>query len=359
LPHKYIISGGGTGGHIFPAVAIANELRRREPECKILFIGAKGRMEMDKIPAEGYEITGLDIMGLKRSLSLKNISVIWKFIRSYFKAKQILKQFNPDCVIGTGGYASLAVLYAAGRKKLPSLIWEGNGYAGLTNKILAKRTTAICTGLPGMEKYFPKEKIHHTGNPVRKEILNLPDRNEAIRFFGLKSEDPIVFITGGSLGARTINECIQQNLDAFVSKGIQLIWQTGKNFQADVQNKSGIYSTVFLREMNMAYAACDLVISRAGALSISEIAVAGKPSVLVPSPNVTDDHQTKNALKLTEIHAAVLIQDSESRQNLTKEILALLGDVVKMNAMKTAVMRISKPRATEDIVDIIQKIQRK
>lgn len=356
MPYKFIISGGGTGGHIFPAVAIANGLRTVYPDCKILFIGANNRMEMEKVPLEGYEIVGLDVAGLKRSLSPTNFSVAWKFLKSYWKAKQILQEFNPDCVIGTGGYASLAVLYAAGKKGYKSLIWEGNGYAGLTNKILAKRVTTICTGFPGMEKFFPKNKLVFTGNPVRKEILNLPTKTEGIAFFKLDPSKPVIFITGGSLGARTINQCIQAGLHKFTDAGIQLIWQTGKTFDPVVHDTANVKAMSFLREINLAYAAADLIISRAGALSVAEIAVADKASVLVPSPNVTEDHQTQNALKLSEQSAAMLMSDAQVPEKLVDEAIALVLNKEKTTLMREKLKPLAKPNATESIVKEIQKL---
>jgi UDP-N-acetylglucosamine--N-acetylmuramyl-(pentapeptide) pyrophosphoryl-undecaprenol N-acetylglucosamine transferase len=355
LQLKFIISGGGTGGHIFPAVAIAKELRRRYPKCGILFIGANGRMEMEKVPLEGFDIIGLDVAGLKRSLSISNFNTAWKFIKSYFHAKKILKDFRPHCAIGTGGYASLAVLYAAGRMQIPTVIWEGNGHAGLTNKILAKRASVICTGLPEMDKFFPPEKTIFTGNPVREEIIHLPQKNAAMQFFGLDASKPVIFITGGSLGARTINESIQNSLQHLHDNHVQLIWQTGKNFEANTFGFPGIKALPFLKEMNMAYAASDLVISRAGALSISEISVTGKPSVLVPSPNVTDDHQTENALKLSEKGAAILIPDSEARDTLANTSIALLNDTARLQKMQEQVLALAKPNATLSIVDAILK----
>lgn len=357
--HKFLISGGGTGGHIFPAVAIAQELEQQYPGCEILFVGANHRMEMEKVPQEGYRIIGLDVAGLKRSLSPANLSVVWKFFKSYFKARGIIKSFNPDVVIGTGGYASLAVLYAASGMKRKTLIWEGNGYAGLTNKILAGRVNTICCGFPGMEKFFPADKIVVTGNPVRQHLLNLPGKEEAIRHFGLTPSQRVVFITGGSLGARTINQAIQKHIGLFADNGIQLIWQTGKNFQADTTGLPGIKAMPFLREMNLAYAAADAVISRAGALTLAEIAVAGKASILVPSPNVTDDHQTWNARKLSEAGAAILLPDHKATDLLATTAIDLVKDADRCGQMIHALAGIAQPAATTNIVKEIVKLVKK
>lgn len=356
MPAKYIISGGGTGGHIFPAVAVAHELRKRQPDCKILFIGALGRMEMEKVPLEGFDIIGLPISGLRRSLSPANFKVAFQFIQSYFRARKILKTFQPDCVLGTGGYASLAVLRAATRNHFPTVIWEGNGFAGLTNRLLASRVSTICTGLPNMEAFFPAEKIVYTGNPVRAEIINLPDKSVALEHFQFSPNKKVIFITGGSLGARTINECIEMGIDKLFDSGLQIIWQTGKIFKSIHSSTVGIKITPFLKEMNLAYAAADLVISRAGALSIAEIAAAGKASILIPSPNVTDDHQTQNALKLTEQGAAVLIKDSEAPTTLVNQIIGCFQNPETITDMEQKVKALAQLSATQKITDEIIKL---
>jgi UDP-N-acetylglucosamine--N-acetylmuramyl-(pentapeptide) pyrophosphoryl-undecaprenol N-acetylglucosamine transferase len=356
LPLKFIISGGGTGGHIFPAVAIAKSLQNRFPDVEILFIGAEGRMEMEKIPQEGFKIVGLKVAGLKRSISLSNFKVIFQFISAYFIARKIIKAFKPDCIIGTGGYASLAVLYASKIFNIPSLIWEGNGYAGLTNRILAKRVSTICTGFAGMEKFFPKNKIVYTGNPVRNEILNIPDKKAGADFFKLNDTQPIVFITGGSLGARTINQSIQARLNNFTDAGVQIIWQTGKKFQPVLDSSNTIISMPFCKEMNMAYAAADLVISRAGALSVSEIAVVKKPAILVPSPNVTEDHQTQNAKKLSDVNAAILIADADASTHLVDRAIALVKSPAELARLKENIEKMAMPLATENIVNEIEKL---
>ena len=356
MQRKFLISGGGTGGHIFPAVAIAQQLEKEYPGCDILFVGAGNRMEMEKVPQEGYRIIGLDVMGLKRAISPMNLLVIWKFIRAYFKSKNIVKEFKPDCVIGTGGYASLAVLYAASGMGKKTLIWEGNGFAGLTNKLLANRVNIICTGFPDMEKVFPKQKVRFTGNPVRKTLSNIQNKIKSCKFFGLDAGKPVLFITGGSLGARSINNAIQQGVERFAEEGIQVIWQTGKNFQADTQGKQGILAMPFLREMEFGYGAADLVISRAGALSMSEIAVTGKPALLVPSPNVTDDHQTQNALQFSNMGASLLVRDSEVMEKLVTTAIQTLYDRKNLSSMQSKLAEVARPNATEAIVSEIKSL---
>lgn len=356
MQRKFLISGGGTGGHIFPAVAVAQLLEKEYPGCEILFVGASNRMEMEKVPQEGYEIIGLDVMGLKRAISPMNLLVLWKFIKAYFKSKMIVKEFNPDCVIGTGGYASLAVLYAASGMGKKTVIWEGNGYAGLTNKLLAKRVNIICTGFPDMEKVFPKEKVRFTGNPVRENVSIIRNKSESCNFFGLNPDKPVLFITGGSLGAKSINLAIQQGLNKLEDAGIQVIWQTGKNFTATTEDRKGIKAMTFLREMEFGYGAADLVVSRAGALSMAEIAVCGKPSVLVPSPNVTDDHQTQNALQFSKLGAAIIVKDADTMLSLVKTAIDTLGNKTLITGMQKSLMQVAKPHATAAIVSEIKKL---
>lgn len=356
MQRKFLISGGGTGGHIFPAVAIAQQLEKEYPGCEILFVGASNRMEMEKIPQEGYRIIGLDVMGLKRAISPMNLVVLWKFMRAYCKSKKIVKEFNPDCVIGTGGYASLAVLYAASGMGKKTLIWEGNGYAGLTNKLLANRVNIICTGFPDMEKVFPQQKVRFTGNPVRETLSNIQNKKESCKFFGLDADKPVLFITGGSLGARSINNAIQQGIERLAEEGIQLIWQTGKNFQSDTKGKPGILAMPFLREMEYGYGAADLVISRAGALSMSEIAVTGKPALLVPSPNVTDDHQTQNALQFCKLGASLLVRDSEVMEKLVSTAIQTLKDPAGISNMQQKLAEVARPHATMAIVSEIKTL---
>ncbi|MBU6324143.1 MAG: undecaprenyldiphospho-muramoylpentapeptide beta-N-acetylglucosaminyltransferase [Bacteroidetes bacterium] len=359
MPHKFILSGGGTGGHIFPALAIAEALKKQLGPCDIHFVGAVGRMEMEKVPAAGYPITGLPIRGLQRRLSLSNLGVPFAFMKSLRLAKQLLRDFQPDAVIGTGGYASAAVLYAATSRHIPTLIWEGNGYAGLTNRWLGKKVDRICTGFAGMESYFPAEKIVYTGNPVRRDLLSLPDKRAARMAFGLNPEQPVCLIIGGSLGARTLNTALDSGVQQLLQAEIQVIWQTGKNYTSKEQNlPAGLWRDTFIQRMDQAYAAADLVVSRAGALSVSEIAVAGKASILVPSPNVTEDHQTKNALKLSEHGAALLLPDQEAVQSLPKEILRLMKDAQARELMQQAVQKLAIPDAADRIAhEVIQLIQ--
>jgi UDP-N-acetylglucosamine--N-acetylmuramyl-(pentapeptide) pyrophosphoryl-undecaprenol N-acetylglucosamine transferase len=359
MPHKFILSGGGTGGHIFPALAIAEALQKQLGPCDIHFVGAEGRMEMEKIPAAGYPITGLPIRGLQRKMSWSNLGVPFAFIKSLRMAKQLLRDFNPDAVIGTGGYASAAVLYAATRRNIPTLIWEGNGYAGLTNRWLGKKVNRICTGFAGMETYFPAEKIVYTGNPVRRDILSLPNTQSARQTFGLNPELPVCLIIGGSLGARTLNTAMDAGVHELLKAGIQVIWQTGKNYTpSEQQLPKGLWRDTFIQRMDQAYAAADLVVSRAGALSVSEIAVTGKASILVPSPNVTEDHQTKNALQLSKHGAAVLLPDQDAVNTLSGEIMRLMQDIQAREQMQQAVQKLAIPDAADRIAhEVIQLIR--
>lgn len=356
MQRKFLISGGGTGGHIFPAVAVARQLQKEYHGCEILFVGASDRMEMEKVPQEGYRIIGLDVMGLKRAINPMNLLVLWKFIKAYFKSKRIVIEFNPDCVIGTGGYASLAVLYAASGMGKKTLIWEGNGYAGLTNKLLAKRVNIICTGFPDMEMVFPKEKVRFTGNPVRESLYNIRNKNESCKFFGLNPDKPVLLITGGSLGARSINLAMQRGLEKLAEAGIQAIWQTGKNFHAETGGKTGILAMPFVREMEYAYGAADLVVSRAGALSMSEIAVCGKPALLIPSPNVTDDHQTKNAMRFSKLGASAQLKDADAMDSLVNTAIDIMQNQVLRDKMRATLAELARPHATVAIVSEIKKL---
>lgn len=359
---KLIISGGGTGGHIFPAVAIANAVKNRlGEEAEILFIGAEGRMEMEKVPNTGYKIIGLPIAGLQRKLDPKNFLLPFKVLKSLRKASSILKSFKPDVVVGVGGYASGPVLFAAALRGIPTLIQEQNSFAGITNKILARRAKKICVAYSGMEKFFPPEKIILTGNPVRKDLTKQSrTREEALSFFQLSPEKKTVLVIGGSLGARTINEAIEKKLSQFQKENIQLIWQTGKYFferaKKSATENSGVKVFDFIQKMDMAYAAADIVISRAGALSISELCVLGKPAVLVPSPNVAEDHQTKNAMALVNKSAALLVRDTEAGEKLVDTSLSLLKDESQIAELKKNILTLSVAEADERICDELMRL---
>ncbi|MCZ2249384.1 MAG: undecaprenyldiphospho-muramoylpentapeptide beta-N-acetylglucosaminyltransferase [Bacteroidia bacterium] len=330
---KVIISGGGTGGHIFPAIAIANALTSKYNQVDILFVGALGKMEMEKVPAAGYRIEGLNITGIKRSLSLSNLVFPFKLWQSIRKARKIIKQFKPDVVVGVGGFASGPLLYAAAQLNIPSLIQEQNSYPGITNKLLAKKASVICVGYDNMDKYFPKEKIILTGNPVRNDIISMSGKRErGIEHFKLKEGVKTVLAVGGSLGSKTINESIINNLNKFADNNIQLIWQTGKTFFETAQNavekynNKGIYAFDFISKMDYAYAAADIVVSRAGASSVSELAIVGKAAILIPYPFAAEDHQTKNAQALVSHHAAILLPDREAPEKLGNTIFNLIDN---------------------------------
>lgn len=351
---KVIISGGGTGGHIFPAIAIANTLKSML-EVEILFVGAVGRMEMEKVPQAGFEIKGLNIAGIQRSFSFsaikKNLLFPFKLISSLLEAKRIVKNFKPDVVVGVGGYASGPVLWAAQQQGIPTLIQEQNSYAGITNKLLARKAHKICVAYEGMEKYFPEHKIIVTGNPVRKDIL----QTEFVKLAGcvhfkLNPELKTILVIGGSLGARTINEAIENDIEKLKKSGYQLIWQTGKNFSTQIQNpKFNILP--FIKEMHWAYACADVVISRAGALSISELALVGKPAILVPSPNVSEDHQTKNAMALVQKNAAIMVKDTDAKNHLVDKVLELMSNLEQSNELANNILKFGKPNASELIAN--------
>lgn len=359
---KVIISGGGTGGHIFPAVAIANELKLRLPDIEILFVGAEGRMEMEKVPQAGYQIIGLPVAGIQRQINfsniVKNLKFPFKLISSLLKARKIVRDFKPNIVIGVGGYASGPVLWAAQSAKIPTLIQEQNSFAGITNKILGKKADKICVAYEDVTKYFPIQKVKLTGNPVRKDILNSDLlRFPALTFFKLHPEKKTILVIGGSLGARTINQAIEHDIQKLIDSGYQLIWQTGKNFQTSIQN-SNFKIQNFISEMHWAYAAADLVISRAGALSVSELCIVGKPTILVPSPNVSEDHQTKNAMALVNRQAAILVKDSDAKSTLVDTALNLMANNDQMQNLSQNIKNLAKPQATETIVDEILKLSK-
>jgi UDP-N-acetylglucosamine--N-acetylmuramyl-(pentapeptide) pyrophosphoryl-undecaprenol N-acetylglucosamine transferase len=361
--YRLIISGGGTGGHIFPAVAIANAFRERYPDSEILFVGAKGKMEMTRIPEAGYRIIGLWISGLQRKLTLQNLLFPIKLISSYFNAAKIIRTFRPHIVVGTGGYASGPIMIAATRAKIPALIQEQNSFAGLTNKQVADKVTRVCVAYEGMEKYFPKEKIVVTGNPVRKDILSIEEkRSQALKHFGFDSSVKTLLIIGGSLGARTINESVLGGIQKLSDAKIQVIWQTGKGYFEGYKSALANHDLArirvqdFVKEMDLAYAASDVVISRSGALSVSELCIAKKPCILVPSPNVAEDHQTKNAMALVNKNAAILVTDKEARTKLVDEALRLILNQQQCASLSQNIAQLAKPNATQDIVKEIEKI---
>lgn len=353
-----MISGGGTGGHVYPAIAIANALRAKHPDCHILFVGALGKMEMEKVPQAGYEIIGLNITGIQRKLTLRNMMWPYKLLASLFRADKELKKFKPDAVIGVGGYASGPLLYAATRQKIPTLIEEQNSYAGLTNKWLAPRVDKICVAYDGLESFFPKEKLVFTGNPVRQDIVLAEEkRNKALAHFGFSADKKTLLIIGGSLGARTLNEALVNGLPKLIERGVQVIWQTGRFYYEEMKectqamDLSQVRMVEFLKEMDLAYAASNVVISRAGALSVSEIAIVQKPCILVPSPNVAEDHQTKNARALVSKEAALLVKDVEAKEVLVDGALMLLDNEEKQALLRENIAPLGKPQAAETIAN--------
>jgi len=362
-PYRLIISGGGTGGHIFPAIAIANNFRERYPDAEILFVGAEGKMEMVRVPEAGYKIVGLWIAGIQRRITLANLMFPIKLIASLWKARKIVKNFKPHVAVGTGGYASGPLMMAATLMGIPALLQEQNSYAGLTNKQLASKVRRICVAYPGMESYFPADKIVMTGNPVRKDIVDVASkRPQALKHFGFSDQDHTLLVIGGSGGARTINESVIAGLDQLIKANVQVIWQTGKVYhesvKAQVADKDlrNVRLFEFLKEMDLAYAAANVVVSRAGALSISELCLTRKPAVLVPSPNVAEDHQTKNAMALVRENAACMVADKDAKVKLTTEVLALLNDRARCERLSERIGTFARPNATGDIVNEIEKL---
>lgn len=364
-PIRAIISGGGTGGHIYPAIAIANELKARNAANEVLFVGAKGKMEMEKVPKAGYPIEGLWISGIQRSLSADNLAFPFKLTSSLLKARSIIKKFKPNVAIGVGGFASGPLLYMASRMGIPTLIQEQNSYAGLTNKWLSKRVKTICVAYEGLEQYFPADKLVYTGNPVRKDILELDvaaKKAEAYAHFGLDPAQKTILIVGGSLGARSINESISQDLHKIVNAGVQVLWQTGKNsFEENPDNAALLESplvkrTEFIYEMDLAYALADIIVSRAGALAVSEICLVGAPAILVPFPFAAEDHQTKNVLALENKQAAIHIKNADAKAQLVDTALGLLQDADQQTQLAQNIRQLGKPKATEQIVDEVLKL---
>lgn len=361
-PLRIMISGGGTGGHIYPAVSIAQSLKDILSDVEILFVGAKGKMEMKKVPDAGFEIVGLWISGLQRSLSVQNLAFPFKVISSVWKSFSLIRKFKPDAVIGVGGYASGPLLFAATRKGIPTLIQEQNSYAGLTNKLLAKRVNKICVAHGGMEKYFPADKLVVTGNPVRKTILlDDSEKKSAYDFFNFSDSKKTLLIVGGSLGARSINEFVLAGYKRLADSGYQVIWQTGGYYFEEMIERVGEQSENirmfdFLREMNYAYAVADVVVSRAGALAIAELMLTGKPSILVPSPNVAEDHQTINAKALVARNAAVLVTDSDAKDGLIDRALALLEDEAEKTELSKNIKAMAHADAAKDIANEVLKM---
>jgi len=360
---KVIISGGGTGGHIFPAISIANELKDRSSATEILFVGALGKMEMERVPAAGYRIIGLPVKGFPRSLSLKSFTFFFKLLKSMRLARKVIDEFKPDIAIGVGGFASGPVLKAAIAKGVPGVIQEQNSYAGVTNKLLSAKVKKICVAYPNMERYFPKEKIVLTGNPIRKNLIEaVVNKSEAYQYFKLNESKPVVLIVGGSLGARTLNESVMSNLAIINQSGAQVIWQTGSYYYAEMVTRLGsekpanLYPMEFVSRMDYAYAVAELVISRAGAGTISELCLLAKPCILVPSPNVAEDHQTKNAMALVENDAALMIRDVDSKELLFKQTFDLLADTAKLNRLALNMKKLALPHAAKDIVDVIMEV---
>ncbi len=358
-PYKFIISGGGTGGHIYPAIAIANELKSRYPNAEFLFVGASDRMEMEKVPQAGYKIIGLWIAGLQRNLSLKNLLFPFKLISSLVKSWFIVGSFKPTAAIGTGGYASAPLLKMASMRKVPCLIQEQNSYAGITNKWLSGSVEKICTAYDGMGAFFPSEKIVLTGNPVRQDLLEIASkRAEAQEFFQLKPTAKTVLVLGGSLGARKINQLIDQTISFFNREGIQLIWQCGKMYEESYssRHKGLVQVHPFLNRMDFAYAAADVIISRSGALSVSELCLVGKPVIFIPSPNVSEDHQTKNAQSISEKNAAILLKETEADAQFESILSGLLRNEQLQSSLSEQIKKLAKPKAAIDIVNQIEQM---
>ena len=365
-PVRAIISGGGTGGHIFPALSIGSKLKETNPDSEILFVGAQGRMEMEKVPAAGFEIIGLPVNGLQRKLTLSNLTLPFKLIKSIRMARKILKEFKPDIAIGVGGYASAPLLWAAESLNIPTLIQEQNGYAGLTNKILGKKAKKICVAYEGMDRFFPAEKIVMTGNPIRKEITpaTAQTRKEAFEFYNLDPQKKHIFIVGGSLGSGTLNNAMKKWIEDGCPGGenAEIIWQCGKYYKASVDNfmmkygRAGIQHFDFIKRMDLAYAAADVVISRSGASSVSELCAARKATIFVPSPNVAEDHQTHNAMALVNKNAAILVKDSEACDILMKTACELLSEPDKISEMEKNIASLALPDAAMSIVEEIYQI---
>ncbi|WP_396164257.1 undecaprenyldiphospho-muramoylpentapeptide beta-N-acetylglucosaminyltransferase [Flavobacterium sp.] len=356
---RFIISGGGTGGHIYPAVAIANELKSRFPEAEFLFVGAKDKMEMQKVPQEGYAIKGLWIAGIQRKITLDNAMFPLKLTSSLLNSFKIIKNFKPDVVIGTGGFASGAVLKVASMLGIPTVIQEQNSYPGITNKLLAKKANKICVAYENLERFFPKDKMILTGNPVRQDLINETSKSEAFAYFKLDANKKTLLVLGGSLGARRINQLIEKELDFLLSQNIQIIWQCGKLYLNDYSKyneKDNVQVVAFIDRMDLVYAAADVVISRSGASSVSELCIVGKPTIFIPSPNVAEDHQTKNAKAISDKNGAILIKESELEAQFETIFSDLISNESKQLELSQNIKKLAKPNATKDIVEEIMKL---
>ncbi|MFY8066593.1 MAG: undecaprenyldiphospho-muramoylpentapeptide beta-N-acetylglucosaminyltransferase [Flavobacterium sp.] len=356
---RFIISGGGTGGHIYPAVAIANELKSRFPEAEFLFVGAKDKMEMQKVPQEGYAIKGLWIAGIQRKITLDNAMFPLKLTSSLLNSFKIIKNFKPDVVIGTGGFASGAVLKVASMLGIPTVIQEQNSYPGITNKLLAKKANKICVAYENLERFFPKDKMILTGNPVRQDLINEASKSEAVAYFKLDANKKTLLVLGGSLGARRINQLIEKELDFLLSQNIQIIWQCGKLYLNDYSKyneKDNVQVVAFIDRMDLVYAAADVVISRSGASSVSELCIVGKPTIFIPSPNVAEDHQTKNAKAISDKNGAILIKESELETQFETIFSDLISNESKQLELSQNIKKLAKPNATKDIVEEIMKL---
>ncbi|MCH3881889.1 MULTISPECIES: undecaprenyldiphospho-muramoylpentapeptide beta-N-acetylglucosaminyltransferase [Tenacibaculum] len=358
-PYKFIISGGGTGGHIYPAIAIANELKLRYPDAKFLFVGAKDKMEMEKVPQAGFEIKGLWISGIQRKLTFKNLSFPFKLISSLWKANSIINKFKPNAVIGTGGFASGPTLMMANRKGIPTLVQEQNSYPGITNKLLSKKASKICVAYDNLERFFPSEKIVKTGNPVRQDLLSIHTKTEEAKtFFKFDEKKKTILVLGGSLGARRINQLIESQLEFFKNQEVQLVWQCGKLYVDEYKKYNDLENVQvhqFLNRMDLAYAAADVIISRAGASSVSELCIVGKPTIFIPSPNVAEDHQTKNAKSVADKHGAILLKESEL-DTFSIVFETLMKDKGKQENLSENINELALPNATNNIVNEIEKL---
>ncbi|MFV5691472.1 undecaprenyldiphospho-muramoylpentapeptide beta-N-acetylglucosaminyltransferase [Flavobacterium sp. LT1R49] len=357
--YKFILSGGGTGGHIYPAIAIANELKSRFPDAEILFVGANNKMEMQKVPQAGYKIKGLWIAGLQRRLTFDNVLFPIKLLSSLLKSRTIIKDFRPDVVIGTGGFASGPLLQIAGIAGIPTVIQEQNSYPGITNKLLSKKASKICVAYENLERFFPKGKMILTGNPVRQDLIDIESkRAEAIQYFNLDSKKKTLLVLGGSLGARRVNQLIEKELENIISQNVQVIWQCGKLYLEDYKkyNKGNVQVVAFIERMDLVYAAADVIISRAGASSVSELCIVGKPVIFIPSPNVAEDHQTKNAQAIVDKKGALMLKESELDWQFGLVFEALLKDHGKQKQLSENIKQLAMPEATKQIVDEIVKL---